>query len=451
MTALPDKKTKFGKYVLEERIGRGGFADIFRATHQGPDGFTKQVAIKRIFPHLAEDAEFAGMFVQEAKLSSQLVHPHIVRIEEFGSVDGMIYIAMEYVGGRDLSQALHRFQILERGMSPALAAYIISCVASALHYAHQRIDPAGRPLNIIHRDVTPQNILLSWQGDVKLADFGIAKAATSKVKTRTGALKGKFAYMAPEQLDHRADHRSDIYSAGVILWELLAGQRLFTGETDWQILQRVARGDIPPIVDFAEVPSTIPPILERALHREGDKRFQTAEELAQALRACVFETNHLSGDEELAALLEELYVEDTLVNKVEMPDHVQGQIRRIAIKPKRMQQGSLSFRGLELISDQDNKKIIIIFSDALGPDLFDFPLFCWEGAHLAATRIKFNKQKEDGSLVYDATAEADFILNRDHYSAEKQAQSLWEKVAIAAEIEAMILAIGGTVTHSEAE
>ena len=303
MTEMSGHRTSFGKYTLHERIGRGGFADIFKATLAGAPAGSGTLAIKRMFPHLAEDTLFASMFIQEAKLSSLLAHPCIVRIEEFGAVDGVLYIAMEHVEGRDLSQALHRLGRLGLGMPPALAAFIVSRVAGALHYAHRRRDLGARPLNIIHRDVTPQNVLLSWQGEVKLADFGIAKATTSQIRTRTGALKGKYPYMAPEQLEDHCDHRSDLYSAGVILWELIAGRRLFTGETDWQVLQQVAGGEIPPITDLAPVSAGLAAIISRALATDPGARFQSGEEMAQALLRAAACPKQLTGAEALAGFL----------------------------------------------------------------------------------------------------------------------------------------------------
>ncbi len=450
MATAQEYPIPFGKYLLQDLIGRGGFANIFRATQQRRGGGTKQIAIKRIFPHLGEDSEFAQMFIHEAKLSAQLKHENIVQVHELGAVDGVLYIAMEYIDGCDLSHVLHQFESINEGMDPRLAAYIISRVAQALYYAHKRADQAGKPLKIIHRDVTPQNILLSMQGEVKLADFGIAKAVTSTVKTNTGVLKGKYAYMAPEQLENHCDHRSDIYSAGVILWELLAGLRLFTGDTDWQILQRVARGDIPKISDLTEVPEELQQILNRALANDRWERFQTAKEFATELNAFAVGSGQIIGQHDLAELLEELRGEDTIVTKQTIPNPVYGRIRRIGIQPQQHQQGNCYFRGLELNSDHRNMKIVLVFSDTLGPDLYNFPISCWEGAHLVASNLNLTKQHEDGSLICEVTPRSKFMLDMDSFAARDEKQTVREKNAKVAGINAMVLAAGGIVNHAAA-
>ena len=201
----------FGKYVLLERISVGGMAEVFKAKSFGVEGFEKILAIKRILPSMAEDADFIEMFIDEAKICGQLNHANICQIFELGRVDDSHFIAMEYVWGKDLLQIQNRFRKLRQTMKPEMAAFIAAKMCEGLDYAHKKKDAAGRPLGIIHRDISPQNILVSYDGELKIIDFGIAKAASRSSKTQAGVLKGKFGYMCPEQvrglpLDRRSRH-----------------------------------------------------------------------------------------------------------------------------------------------------------------------------------------------------------------------------------------------------
>lgn len=443
MIVSPQHPQPFGNYLLLERVGRGGFADIFRATRAGGEGVREQVAIKRIFPHLAEDFAFVSMFIEEAELSARLSHPNVVRVEKLGTVDGVLYIAMEFIRGRDLSQVLSRLQSKGQCMSPVLAAYIVSCIAQGLHHAHSRTGDDDRPLCIIHRDVSPHNVLLSWQGEVKLADFGIAKAATSLTATETGRLKGKLAYLAPEQLEDQADHRSDIYSAGVILWELLTGRRLFTGETDWQILQRVAAGDIPRASDLVPVSKDLQTILDYALALERGERFQTARQLYRALQGFIARKGHTVGNRELAGRLEALYAEDNQAARASDARPLRGQVHRIASKPRRASRFDGRFRGVELVSERRGLKVVLVFSERLSTDLYDFPIYCWEGAHVSVTNLQFSRFLEDESLVFEVTADSQLAIDGEQ-SPEDELPSPAGNTTKEA-LEEMVIAAGGKV------
>lgn len=277
----------FGYYTLINRINVGGMAEVFKACYYQEDGKPAFAAIKRILPHLAQDHSFVEMFLSEATTSSRLQHPGIAQIIEQGEEEGEYFISMEYISGRDLLYLRHHLR--ERGMllSPALSAYVISCVADALDYAHALSDEQGRHLEIIHRDVSPQNILISYDGAVKLIDFGIAKAKDRGYEaTKAGVLKGKFGYMAPEQIRGKpTDHRLDIFSLGVVLYELLTNQRLFLGENDLETLEMVreARVSAPSLVNKWVSPE-LDRITLQALHVDPDERYQRAGELARELR-----------------------------------------------------------------------------------------------------------------------------------------------------------------------
>ena len=227
---------RFGKYILLDRIASGGMAEVFRAKVTGAEDFQRLIAIKCILPHLVEDEEFCRMFIDEAKLASHLSHANICQIYELGDHAGRLYIGMELITGCNLREMTRRVQKLGLRLPDSLVAYIISKAAEALDYAHQMKNPDGSPINLVHRDVSPQNILLSYDGAVKLVDFGIAKAEQRLTETQSGVLKGKFSYMAPEQVRGKAsDQRSDIFAWGCVLWELLVGKKAFHGESDLEI------------------------------------------------------------------------------------------------------------------------------------------------------------------------------------------------------------------------
>ncbi|HEY1587835.1 MAG TPA: protein kinase, partial [Polyangia bacterium] len=292
----------FGKYVLLERISVGGMAEVFKAKSFGVEGFEKILAIKRILPSMAEDADFIEMFIDEAKICGQLNHANICQIFELGRVEDSHFIAMEYVWGKDVLQMQNRFRKLRQTMKPEMAAFIAAKLCEGLDYAHKKKDAAARPLGIIHRDISPQNILISYDGELKIIDFGIAKAASRSSKTQAGVLKGKFGYMSPEQVRGLPlDRRSDVFAIGTILYELLTSDRLFMGESDFETLEKVRNVDVPPVTSINKsVPPELERIINKALARNVDERFQWANEMQEALHAFlltrepVFTAKHLS-------------------------------------------------------------------------------------------------------------------------------------------------------------
>jgi serine/threonine protein kinase len=293
---------QFGKYTLYERIGRGGMADVFKGRIQGPAGFERVFVVKRILPHLSDDPTFIRMFVDEAKLSARLNHPNIVQIFELGSVEGEYFISMEYVPGHDLAETMRAMWKKTGAPRVDLVAYVGREICRALGYAHGLTDEHGQPLGMIHRDVSPSNVMLSYEGAVKLLDFGIAKALNDSAEnTKSGTLKGKYAYMAPEQTEgDNVDHRIDIFAAGIVLHEVLTGRRLFKGANDIQTLERVRRCEIrPPSQLNPACPPEMDAILLRALSRDRNDRFATAGEMADALDEIVhashFTPQHMSA------------------------------------------------------------------------------------------------------------------------------------------------------------
>src|SRR4051794_24730751 len=278
-------------------------AEVFKAKSFGVEGFEKILAIKRILPSMAEDADFIEMFIDEAKICGQLNHAHICQIFELGRVEDSHFIAMEYVWGKDVLQLQNRFRKLRQTMKPEMAAFIAAKLCEGLDYAHKKKDAAGRPLHIIHRDISPQNILISYDGELKIIDFGIAKAASRSSKTQAVVLKGKFGYMSPEQgRGLTLDRRPDVFSIGTILNELLTSDRLFMGESDFETLEKVRNDDVPPVTSINKnVPPELERIINKALARDVDERFQWANEMQEALHAFlltrepVYTAKHLSA------------------------------------------------------------------------------------------------------------------------------------------------------------
>lgn len=291
---------RFGQYILLEKVGSGGMAELFKAKKLGIEGFERVLAIKRILPHLSSDEEFIDMFIAEAKLVARLSHKNITQVYDFGKIGQNYFIAMEYIRGKDLRGILKRCKEKNIRLPVALAVFIAKEVASALSYAHRQKDSTGKNLNIIHRDVSPQNILISYDGDVKVVDFGIAKAGAHS-KTTTGVLKGKLSYMSPEQAWGKPiDHRSDIFSLGVVLYEMLTGERLFKGDSEINTLERVREARVEPLPSSinTDLPSEIEAKMLKALAKEVTGRYQNASDMEADTGNILFKL--LSGDPALS-------------------------------------------------------------------------------------------------------------------------------------------------------
>ncbi len=270
----------FGKYFLVDRIAVGGMAEIFKAKTFGHGGFEKLLVVKRILSNLSSNHEFEEMFVDEAKVSATLQHANIVQTFEFGKIRENCFIAMECVEGKDIKGLLRKLAHKRRLLPIEFAVYVAHEAAKGLAYAHRKQDREGQDLDLVHRDMSPSNVLISYEGEVKIADFGIAKAKTNTYTTRDGVLKGKFEYMSPEQASgHDIDHRSDIFSLGIILYECLTGRRLFKAGSDLKTLEAIKACDIdPPSVHNPAVPARVDQIVMRALARRPDDRYQEAHE-----------------------------------------------------------------------------------------------------------------------------------------------------------------------------
>lgn len=281
----PAEPEKFGKYELLKRLAFGGMAEIFLARLIGERGFSKQLVVKRILPQFGEDAQFVKMFIDEAVLAAYINHPNVVQVYDFGSTDNVYFIAMEFVDGADLKQVL-RHQ-LKKGtlLSAAAVAAIGEGVAAGLASAHVATDPDGVDLKLVHRDVSPHNVMIGRGGDVKVMDFGIARAEVRATKTATGTIKGKVAYMAPEHgSGEKADGRSDQFSLGAVLWEALAGERLYGGDSELEVLRNVLDCRVRDIREVRkDVPDALAAVVMRMLEREPSARFATLLEVRDEL------------------------------------------------------------------------------------------------------------------------------------------------------------------------
>jgi serine/threonine-protein kinase len=295
------------RYQIDRRLDAGGMAEVFLARSAALEGFEKHVAIKRVLPNLVENKKFVRMFLDEARLSLHLNHANIVSVFDVGRAADSYFIVMEYVEGTNLKSILKK-----KKMPAPLAVYVILSVCKALAYAHTRKDVEGNSLDIVHRDVSPPNILLSWQGEVKLTDFGLARAASQIESTDPGIVKGKFAYLSPEAArGEPVDKRSDIFACGTVLWEAITGDRLFQGETDLKTVEKVRATEVPSLVESHGIPEELDQIINKALENDPDKRYQTARALGRDLAKYLVHQGESVTEYDLAEwLLEEIYSED---------------------------------------------------------------------------------------------------------------------------------------------
>jgi serine/threonine protein kinase len=309
-----------GKYELIRRLSGAGMAEIYLGRQVGPVGFEKTVAIKRLHPHLAKREKLVRMFLSEARVAARLSHPNIGQIYELGHDNDEYFIAMEYIHGRRLSDVHRETKEADSRVPFGLVAHIVACLCRALHHAHTLRDELGNLFGLVHGDVSPDSVLLAFNGDVKLTDFGVAKATSVAAETQTGILKGKFGYMSPEQCrNEEADHRSDIFAAGILLFELTCGQHLFVRDSDYATVQAVIKGVIPPpsaVVD--DVPDELEEIIMAALARDRDQRYQTAQEMQLALEAAIRANGWRTGPLALSRYVTDMFA-DKMTPATDLP------------------------------------------------------------------------------------------------------------------------------------
>jgi serine/threonine protein kinase len=301
--------SQFGRYTLVERLATGGMAEVFKAKILSAHGFEKLLVIKRILPNLAADKTFVSMFIDEAKLTAQLIHPKIVQVTDFGEENGQYFIALEFVDGFDGLGLLRSAAQKHVRLPIPICMFIAAEVLDALDYAHNAKDSEGKPMHLVHRDISPSNVFIARRGDVKLGDFGIAHAQERESKTQAGTLKGKYGYMSPEQVTGGdLDGRSDIFAVGIVLAEMLMGKRLFTAPNDLDVLLMVRDGRLERWDKYGkDIPASLDAIVRKALAKNLDERYQNAAEFRNALDDLQFQFGMRVGPADLGALVADLF------------------------------------------------------------------------------------------------------------------------------------------------
>ena len=304
--------TRLDRYELIGELASGGMATVFLARLPGVAGFQRMFAIKRLHPHLSNEQEFVEMFLDEARLAARIHHPHVVPILEIGTSDAGYYVVMEFIEGDSLAKLVSK-KLSKGGLLPPGVALRIGIDALlGLHAAHELQDEYGQPTHLVHRDVSPQNILVGVDGSARITDFGVARASSRLSATRSGQLKGKLAYMAPEQArGGDLDRRADVFAMGIVLWEALSGRRLFKAENEMATLNRVLFEPIPRLLDVEpSIPEAIDEVIMRSLDRDPDKRYSTAAEFADAVESASFGVLRLASVRDVAGFVQEVLGDD---------------------------------------------------------------------------------------------------------------------------------------------
>src|SRR5262245_9911688 len=278
------------RYRVIEKLASGGMAEVYLAESAGIEGFKKQVAIKRVLPHLSEKKRFIAMFLDEARLSAHLSHSNVAQVFDIGVGDNAYFIVMEYVDGADLKMVIEYVKKSGRTFPVGSACVVAARICEGLTYAHELSSSDGAPLHVVHRDMSPPNVLITKHGEVKIVDFGLAKATSQLEKSEAGIIKGKFSCLSPEAaLGQEVDHRTDIFAVGIILWEMLAGQRLFLGDSDFATVKLVQTAQIPSLsAHNKEVPKDLERILAKALTRDPNTRYQSARDFGRDLTGFLY-------------------------------------------------------------------------------------------------------------------------------------------------------------------
>ena len=334
-----EKFERFGNYILLEKLAAGGMAEIYLSKKLAAEGLQKFVAVKRILSQHSASEDFIRMFKDEAKIAVNISHSNVVGIHDFGVENKQLYIVMEYIEGKNLRQILNRLKQLNKRLSVSHIVYAAKMIAAGLDHAHRLIDATtGEPLNIIHRDMSPQNVMVSFEGEVKIIDFGIAKSTTQQENTRVGTLKGKFGYMSPEQVDGlEVDARTDIFALGIMLWEMLSEQRLFLSNNEMTTLRKIRDCKIPSLRQIdPNIPIELEKIVNKGLTRNKTQRYQTAAELQKDLQSFLNRYNPDFSSQDFSEFIKETYAEEIIdarkrqvaYSKIDIPQVVEPQHER---------------------------------------------------------------------------------------------------------------------------
>ncbi len=300
------------RYKILKKLDAGGMAEVYLARAHSVGGIEKQVAIKRVLPSLTRSQRFVNMFLDEARLSMVLSHANIVSVFDVGRAEGTYFIVMEYVDGYNLRRIFQRMSEKAIRLPVNFAAFITMEICKALAHAHEQRSPEGQALGIVHRDISPPNVLISKSGEIKITDFGLAKAVTQLELTDPGIVKGKFSYLSPEAANGKqVDARADLFATGILIWEMLTGRRLFLGKTDMETVELIRKAEVPPVSLFnKEVPPELEKIIEKALARDVKARWQSARDLSDALARFLFGNNLKVTNHDLGTFLRDLFTEE---------------------------------------------------------------------------------------------------------------------------------------------
>lgn len=410
----------FGKYYLLELINVGGMAEVFKAKMFGVEGFEKIVAIKRILPEVAEDAEFIKMFVDEAKIAVKLQHPNVVQIFELGKIEDSYFIAMELINGKDLKTIRKRLKRVDLLMPVEQSAYIISQVCDGLDYAHRKTDEKMNPLNIVHRDISPQNMIVSYEGTVKLIDFGIAKAKSKSTKTQVGMLKGKFSYMSPEQVSGQPiDRRSDIFSLGVVFFEMLTGKRLFLGKNDVETLEKIRKAEVlPPSVFNSEVPPELDRIVLKALAKDREDRYQWASEFSEDLKKFSYSSGKSFSRQDMMNFMSEFFADELEEETAKLEEY--HKIKKPAEMPVReatqavrRDVASIEDEKSSIHSGSSSKKLVLVFAAVVVALAFVISLFV----------VLSGNKKDSTSLIVDSNEKKTIVVVDENTMYQKRCET----------------------------
>lgn len=414
-----NKPIAFGKYYLLERINVGGMAEVFKGKAFGVEGFERLVAVKRILPNIAEDEEFITMFIDEAKIAVQLQHANIAQIFDLGKVDDSYFIALEYVHGKDLRAIFDHVRRAGELMPMPQATFIVMQLCEGLDYAHNKRDPQGRELNLVHRDVSPQNMLVGYEGEIKLVDFGIAKAAGKASKTQAGILKGKFGYMSPEQVRGLpVDRRSDIFSLGIVLYELLTGERLFIGESDFSTLEKVRNVEILPPSSFnKKVSPELERIVLKALAKDVEDRYQNAIDLHDDLQAFLYSIGEFYSRKDLSTWMKKTFAQELAEENAKLEEYQQAgeptPLPPTSTRPMAAAQKMAERRDSRAAEPPRAAQRLEWDEEELETQIFDKvpdstpepPLESMEGAELDSSDIMLQPDFDDKTVVGEPPAE----------------------------------------------
>ena len=315
---VPEHARTFGKYTLLTRLATGGMAEIFLARLSGAAGFQKHLVLKRILPQYAEDEHFVAMFLDEARIAAQISHPNVCQVFELGELDGQYFMTMEYLDGVPLASLMRRASRTPRAADVRLIAGLMVQASAGLHHAHELKDNAGHLLGLVHRDVTPQNLFVTVDGVLKVLDFGVAKAAGASARTRTGSVKGKYAYMSPEQLKGETiDRRADVFALGTVLFESLTGRRLFWRDTDFLIFKAINEDPVPVVKDYRpDISPVLGEIVAKAIDRDREKRYPTVRAFGEALAEAVAPLGGPMGNPAIAEAVNDILSDEIMERRL---------------------------------------------------------------------------------------------------------------------------------------